>query len=71
MPPSNFFYVDLASFVFDPLDPGYAAPAAWNGKLSIIFMLQDGAAFSSARAYLNQLLTGGRAPVPPQAATSG
>ena len=54
VPAANFFYVNLASFVFDPSDAGYPTPAAWAGKLSIIFMLQDGAAFSGAAAYITQ-----------------
>ena len=54
VPAQNFFYVNLASFIFYPLDPNYPTPTGWNGKLSIIFMLQDGPAFSSAQAYITQ-----------------
>ena len=54
VPATNFFYVNLASFIFDPTGAGYPTPAAWEGKLSIIFMLQDGAAFSGAAAYITQ-----------------
>jgi hypothetical protein len=50
----NFFYVDLANFLFNPKDPGYPTPQAWAGKLSIIFMLQDAPEFSGAQAYITQ-----------------
>jgi len=50
----NFYYVDLANFLFNPIDPGYPTPKAWAGKLSIIFMLQNGPVFSGAQAYITQ-----------------
>jgi len=54
VPSKNFFYVDLANFLFNPTDPGYSTPAGWQGKLSIIFMLQDAPEFSGAQAYITQ-----------------
>lgn len=54
VPPNKFYYVNLANFLFNPKDPNYNAPAAWNGKLSIVFMLKDGPAFSGAQAYITQ-----------------
>lgn len=54
VPLKNFFYVNLASFLFNPTDTNYPTPYGWNGKLSIIFMLQDAPAFSSAQAYITQ-----------------
>lgn len=54
VPTSNFYYVNLASFLFNPRDPNYNAPPSWNGKLSIIFMLENGPAFSGAQAYITQ-----------------
>lgn len=64
VPAQNFYYVNLANFLFNPRDPNYHAPPAWNGKLSIIFMLQDGPAFSGAQAYITQQ------PVTPTAGTA-
>ena len=40
VPLENFFYVNLENFIFDPSSPGYPKPDAWNGKLSLVFMLQ-------------------------------
>ena len=54
VPMNNFFYVNLANFLFNPRDPNYPTPANWNGKLSVVFMLQNGPAFSGAQAYITQ-----------------
>ena len=52
VPADNFLPRYLSDFAFTPLSDNYAVPRAWNGKLSMLFVLKDGSPGTKVRAYV-------------------
>ena len=52
VPVHNFLPRTLSNFAFNPGSDNYPVPPAWNGKLSLLFVLSNGIPGTKVRAYV-------------------